>query len=131
MRICKQDGGYPRVSSYLRIITLAYRLRAKDIFAQAVESFYSTLPDADRASFQGCANPSTMLQQMSAACSRHQQSSRLYACCSKIARFSRAFEPFYEVVNIFVQVKPDIMALVWGSIRLIFQVSTILVVANE
>jgi len=66
-----------------------------------------------------------MLKEISSASLRHKNSSRLYSCCAKIAQFSNAFEPYFDIVNIFVQVKPEYMGVIWGSIRLIFKVITL------
>jgi hypothetical protein len=63
-----------------------------------------------------------MLKDISSAFLRHKDASRIYSCCSKIAKFSDVFKPYFEVISIFVQVKPEYMGIIWGSIRLIFQV---------
>lgn len=47
--------------------------------------------------------------------------SRYKACAQQIRRFSEKFAPFFEVINIFVQTNPEYSGLVWGTVRLIFQ----------
>ena len=64
-----------------------------------------------------------MLQELKSVCIEHTETSRLSRCCSKIPKFSNTFAPYFEILNIFVQVKPEYMGIIWGSIRLIFQVS--------
>jgi hypothetical protein len=42
--------------------------------------------------------------------------------CRKFEGFVSRFQPYFDVVEIFVQVKPEYMALIWGSLKLIFKV---------
>ena len=63
-----------------------------------------------------------MLNEISALTKEHRDSDRLFKCCTKIHKFADSFEPYFEIINIFVQVKPDCAGIVWGSVRLIFAV---------
>lgn len=96
--------------------------RSRDLFAEAVASYRSTLKDKDRAAFKAFQDPGAMLREVSMECKKHKDSSKLMKCCAKIASFSRMFEPYFEVVSIFVQVKPEYMGIIWGAIRFIFKV---------
>ncbi len=51
------------------------------------------------------------------------QSSRLTAAARKFAAFVQFLQPYFDVVEIFVQVKPDVMALIWGLLKMIFKVT--------
>lgn len=65
-----------------------------------------------------------MICELKVLSEQYSHKSRLVACCRKIASFAEAFAPYFEVINIFVQIKPDWIGWFWGSIRLIFQVDT-------
>lgn len=47
---------------------------------------------------------------------------KLIQCSKRIAAFSDAFAPFFDVIGVFVQVKPEWAAIFWGSIWFIFKV---------
>lgn len=49
--------------------------------------------------------------------------SRLKRLFDKLSDFSIRLSPYFDVVNILVSSHPEYSALVWGSIRFLFQVS--------
>lgn len=49
-------------------------------------------------------------------------SSLLTKCCKKIQDLSNKLEPYFEIINLFVQTHPEFAGLAWGSIRLVFLV---------
>lgn len=67
-----------------------------------------------------------MIRELHSLSERHKDSSRLSICCTKVARFANVFEPYFDVMGIFVQAKPEYMALIWGSIKFFFQVCMLL-----
>jgi hypothetical protein len=65
-----------------------------------------------------------MLQGIRSLCDANQKEHRrLLACSRKIALFSNVFAPYFDIVNIFVQIKPDVLGWFWGMIRLVFKVA--------
>jgi hypothetical protein len=50
--------------------------------------------------------------------------SRLAACCRKIANFANSFAPYFDIINIFVQINPEWAGWFWGSLSLVFQVGS-------
>lgn len=50
--------------------------------------------------------------------------SRLTKVCSVISRFSASLAPYFDIITIFVSSHPECAALVWGSLRLIFALSS-------
>ena len=92
------------------------------LFSTVLDDFRASLPEAGKSSFREYASSHDMLAAVTADCQQYKQSSRLSKCVSKIASFSREFAPFFDVISIFVQVKPDWFGVFWGSVRLIFQV---------
>jgi hypothetical protein len=91
-----------------------------------MQEFRKSLSAKEQHAFQQFNDPGVMMKQMRIEFAQHPQRGRLWACAAKIDSFSGAFSPFFEVINIFVQVKPDWFGVIWGSIRLIFQVRTLL-----
>ena len=96
---------------------------ASVLFTASMSAFRDTLSDSDRASWQQCSTATAMIQELEALCSKHARSNQVTACLKKIKAFSDSFEPFFDIINIFVQVKPEWFGLFWGTIRLIFKVS--------
>lgn len=50
--------------------------------------------------------------------------SRFKVCAKHIRSFGDKFAPFFDVINIFVQTNPQYSGLVWGSLRLIYQLGS-------
>ena len=92
------------------------------LFTATLQEFHSSLPEFARRSFCQYGSSADMLAAVKADCQQHKQFSRLSACTTKIAAFSDTFAPFFDVINIFVQIKPEWLGIFWGSVRLIFQV---------
>lgn len=62
---------------------------------------------------------SAVRRQCSLYSGTHQQ---LIQISQRIALFSDAFAPFFDIVNVFIQIKPDCAAIFWGTLWLIFKV---------
>ena len=92
------------------------------IFAAVVETYHASLLPSERKELRKFPSKEAMLQSLTDLCWTHKETSRLGRCSAKIAKFSNAFAPYFDIINIFVQVKPEYMGIVWGSLRLIFQV---------
>ena len=92
------------------------------LFAKAEASLRAGLPAETCRFLKEFHTKDGMLKEMESVCSKHKDSSRLSSCCAKIARFASAFEPYFDTINIFVQVKPEYVAPFWGSIKIILQV---------
>lgn len=44
------------------------------------------------------------------------------ACQKRIALFSRTFAPYFDLLSICAQVRPDWRGWFWGTVRLVFKV---------
>ncbi|KAF2093930.1 hypothetical protein NA57DRAFT_80935 [Rhizodiscina lignyota] len=84
------------------------------------------MSEDDRASFRAYSSHKEMVADIRSLSTQYEQRSKLALCCRKIATFSTVFAPYFDVVNIFVQIKPDWAGGIWGTIRLIFQALTLL-----
>lgn len=95
----------------------------KEVFEKVFSSFYNSLPNSERKEFDGFPDSQTMLESIRQICqSNPVHSSRLTRFAQKLQNFAVKLNPYFEVVNIFVQTNPLYAGLVWGTIRLVFQV---------
>lgn len=96
---------------------------AAEIFRVACQSFRDNLPVSDKEEFKEYGDAQSMISAIQELANNHPiHRSRLTAACRKLDQFTKEIEPFFEIINIFVQIKPDYAGLVWGSMRIIFQV---------
>lgn len=93
------------------------------IFEEAIDSFMATLSPAERGEFTRYGDAQSMMSSIKSTAEAHPvNSSRMTAACRKFQVFVDHISPYFDVVEIFVQVKPEYMALIWGSLRMIFKV---------
>ena len=96
---------------------------ATEIFQMACKSFRDDLPVASRVDFKEYLDAQTMIDDIHALANEHPvHKSKLTVVVHKIHQFAKSLEPYFEIVNIFVQVRPDYMGLIWGSLMTIFKV---------
>ena len=76
---------------------------SSDFFDSSLEAIRNTLSDADRMSFRRFATPKEMIAEIRLIMRKHENKSRLAACCRRIDAFSKAFEPYFDVIGIFVR----------------------------
>ncbi|KAK1768102.1 hypothetical protein QBC33DRAFT_585007 [Phialemonium atrogriseum] len=95
------------------------------IFNDAVGSFTATLPEAERKHFDEHRNAQSMISSIEAIASGHPiHRNRLAVVSRKFQLLADHLQPYFDVVEIFVQVKPEYMALIWGSMKMIFKLSS-------
>jgi hypothetical protein len=113
---------YSRTSS----LTVFRFPSAAAVFATAAQRFYDQLSQDEKENFQSLDNPSDMIasieQHIIVLKSQGSRTARLLNCCRKIEQFSKAMEPFFKIVDMFISSHPDWAAIVWGAIRMVFQV---------
>ncbi|KAJ9316618.1 hypothetical protein DTO271D3_3125 [Paecilomyces variotii] len=56
--------------------------------------------------------------------SNHYRKRKLGKCMEAIREFGQNLKPYFAVVDIFVQTNPQYAGLVWGALRLLFQISS-------
>lgn len=95
---------------------------AATLFTASMSAFRDTLSDSDKASWHECENATTMIKELEALVVKESQPDKLTTCLKRIRTFSDSFEPFFDIVTLFVQVKPEWFGMFWGSVRLIFKV---------
>jgi hypothetical protein len=96
------------------------------VFATAAERFKEQLTLEDRINFEMIGNAEEMITSIETQIGNlnSHRTSRLLEACKKIDRFGKAMSPFFKITDIFVSSHPDWAAIVWGAIRLVFQVRT-------
>jgi hypothetical protein len=92
-------------------------------FQNAVTLFLSELSEEEKVHFKEFSDPSSMMQDLISHCSKAKSKSRILASCKFIDRFVCRYEPFFEILNIFIQSNPTWAAVALGAIRLMFLVS--------
>lgn len=94
---------------------------AGDMFSRCLTDFRDGLPEETKPSFRHYDSAEAMLADLRRLLVG-KSGSRLMTCCSKVESFSRKLVPYFDVVNVFVQIKPDCIAGFWGSLMLICKV---------
>lgn len=96
---------------------------AEEIFVEACRGVRGHLSEDKKSGFQEFRDSKSMIESVKEECSHHRvNKSRLTQCCRQISKLSEKLEPFFDIVNIFIQSHPELASLAWGVIRLIFQV---------
>jgi hypothetical protein len=96
---------------------------SEQLFDAALQTVRNGLSQEDMQHFRTFKNHQEMLTAMKTNLLKFPESrSKLVRCSQRIAMFSDAFAPFFDVISVFVQIKPEWAAFFWGSIWLIFKV---------
>jgi hypothetical protein len=90
-------------------------------FDRAFKAFYESLPENDQMLFSPCPSATDLLDGLKklSSIAKHKQKSSFLL---RISKFAEALQPYLNVVDIMVQSHPQYACLVWGALRLIFQV---------
>lgn len=105
-----------------QLLTCSRSLDAESIFRNTCSSFRQSLSEYDRGEFRRYENAESLISELQLLAESHPvHKSRLVAFVRKLHSFSRRLEPYFEIVNIYVQVKPDFAAAIWGSLRVLFK----------
>ncbi|KAI0545461.1 hypothetical protein F4679DRAFT_561029 [Xylaria curta] len=98
------------------------------LFNNALGKLRSALSDADKAHIKDFRNHEDMIASVRKASSHFAGNQRrLIRIADRIATFSDAFAPFFDVVNVYVQIKPEWAAVFWGTLWLIFKLGSNLI----
>ncbi|KAL3473036.1 hypothetical protein BJX99DRAFT_261719 [Aspergillus californicus] len=98
-----------------------------DVFQEAVRLFQASLPDEVKSQLQEYATVEAMnvsIRKQIEEITDELQKSRLYKCFNKFRDLGLLMNPYFQIVDIFVQTNPRYLGLFWGSLRLIFQLSS-------
>lgn len=96
---------------------------AESIFKETCASFRENLPEFDKGEFREFENAEAMISELQGLAESHPvHKAKLTALVRKLHAFTSKVEPYFEIVNIFAQIKADVSSAVWGSLRVLFQV---------
>ncbi|KAI3575863.1 hypothetical protein IWW34DRAFT_76629 [Fusarium oxysporum f. sp. albedinis] len=103
-------------------------MKSEQLFDAALQTVRNGLSQEDMQHFRTFKNHQEMLTAMKTNLLKFPESrSKLVRCSQRIAMFSDAFAPFFDVISVFVQIKPEWAAFFWGSIWLIFKLGSNLI----
>lgn len=63
-----------------------------------------------------------MVEHIQDYCKKYQKERKFSLFCNRLHKFATAWEPFFDIVNIFVQASPEWAGFAWGAIRMVFLV---------
>ena len=96
---------------------------AEGLFTSALKGFKDSLPTDDANTLLDFKSAEEMVRAVEEQVNRAPEKRRLLSCCKKVEQFARKWEPFFEIINIFLNSHPEWSALAWGAVRLVFKVS--------
>lgn len=91
------------------------------VFHEARTNFFTSLSKEERPLFAECTSAENMVQQLSNWDVITREKRRGKRMMAAITAFTNQLRPYFEVVTILVQSKPEFAALAWGGLRLILQ----------
>jgi hypothetical protein len=96
------------------------------IFDSAAKRFEEDLPAQEKALYKRLEGPKQLVNSIKEHVShlKTKNESRLLQACKKIDRLSNAMEPYFQIIGIFVSSHPDLAAIIWGALSLVFQLSS-------
>lgn len=92
-----------------------------ELFSKCLEAFRTSLSDHDRDIFKEYQTGEEMLGELKLHLLMT-KSANLDFCSRKIGNFTDALSPYFDVISAFVQVKPEVMGGLWGSVLLVLKV---------
>ena len=93
------------------------------IFEAARDRFLGSLKPEDRLLFSPCASPEDFNNAIKKLQATTQRVGRRSKGLKSLHSFTKRLQPYFDVVNIFIQSNPEFSALLWGALRLVLQVS--------
>jgi hypothetical protein len=93
---------------------------AASIFQDAYGSFRELFPQTQQEEFKEYRDAQSMISAIHELAENHPiHRTKLTAAVRKLHNFSRNLEPYFDIVNIFIQANPEYTCLIWGSLRTI------------
>ncbi len=94
------------------------------IIAQARDEFLASLPPDQRDKLSECESTDDMIAEIRALEIIKQRKAVGKTCINVVQQLGDRLKPFFQVVDTFVSSNPNVAALVWGSLRFVFLVSS-------
>lgn len=94
------------------------------IFRDALDSFVKNLSQTEKKDFSEHKDAQSVIDAFQTITEKHPiHHSRLTNASRKFQHLVNRLQPYFDVIDTFIQAKPEYMALVWGSLKMIFKVS--------
>jgi hypothetical protein len=93
-----------------------------DVFLTARKAFLDSLPANEKCNFEQCRTSKELLVEAKKFNSFRTKKKEYAKPIEKLRRFSDHLKPYFEIIEIAITSNPDVAALVWSAIRLIFKV---------
>ena len=93
-----------------------------DIFLMARDQFLDSLFVGERRMFSNCASAEQMIKDIRNLEIVPEDKKMLNRCADRVKSFSDKLEPYFEIINIFIQSNPQFAAIAWGAMRLVLKV---------
>ncbi|KAL6863348.1 hypothetical protein ACO1O0_003597 [Amphichorda felina] len=92
---------------------------------KAYNDFLASLPEKEKLSLftTPCASADDIVKEIKSLDIMTRRGSSSKTCISMVQKLGDQLEPFFKIVEIFVSSKPEIAALVWGSVRFVFKLA--------
>ncbi|KAI0432500.1 hypothetical protein F5Y09DRAFT_329571 [Xylaria sp. FL1042] len=100
-----------------------FQISPADLFSKCLQSFRASLSEQDKLIFEEFQTAEGMLESLQ----QHLQAtkhSRLDIYSRKIGAFTSTLTPYFDVIGTFVQVKPEVLGGLWGSVLLVLKLGS-------
>lgn len=95
------------------------------IFRDALDSFVKNLSQTEKKDFSEHKDAQSVIDAFQTITEKHPiHHSRLTNASRKFQHLVNRLQPYFDVIDTFIQAKPEYMALVWGSLKMIFKLSS-------
>ncbi|TGJ86014.1 hypothetical protein E0Z10_g2741 [Xylaria hypoxylon] len=94
-----------------------------DLFSKCLQAFRASLSEQNKLIFTEFQTAEEMVESLE----QHLQATKnpkLYFYSQKLGAFTAALTPYFDVIGTFVQVKPEVLGGLWGSILLVLKLGT-------
>lgn len=94
-----------------------------ELFSRVRDDFLSKLSDSDRSLYSPCTTSEDLIraiEKLDILRRRHPKSSRWM---QRISNLAKCLQPYFEVIGLVVSSHPEFSAIVWGALRLVFQLA--------
>jgi hypothetical protein len=95
-----------------------------DVFLTARKAFLDSLPANEKCNFEQCRTSKELLVEAKKFNSFRTKKKEYAKPIEKLRRFSDHLKPYFEIIEIAITSNPDVAALVWSAIRLIFKLAS-------
>jgi hypothetical protein len=90
------------------------------LFSEVKDSFLQSISDEERAQFSSCESPEELVKSIATFLTGFKKS-WFTRMTMQIESFSKQLQPYFDILGIVVQSRPEWAAIAWGSLRLVLK----------